>query len=174
MRSRYKLITGSLVLLSLLLVSCMTKEPPPPATLEMSILSSIHVNPNTLGKSSPIVIRYYELKSTAVFEATDFFDLTDPDKNILKNDLLGRDELEIHPGTEQTVQRELDNATQFIGIVAAYRDLEQSRWRAVLPITAHADNAFIIRLGETTITVSNPAEEKKSKTDGDNQSKFDF
>ncbi|MES9906484.1 MAG: type VI secretion system lipoprotein TssJ, partial [Sedimenticola sp.] len=145
MHSRYKLITGSLVLLSLLLVSCMKpKEPPPPATVEMNFLSSIHLNPNTQGQSSPIVVRYYELKSTAVFESSDYFDLTDPDKNLLANDLLGRDEIEVPPGTEQTVHRELDIATQFIGIVAAYRDLEQSRWRAVLPITAHAANAFII------------------------------
>ncbi|MES9880665.1 MAG: type VI secretion lipoprotein TssJ, partial [Sedimenticola sp.] len=60
------------------------------------------------------------------------------------------------------------------GIVAAYRDLEQSRWRAVLPITAHAANAFIIRLGETAISVSDPAAEDKGKTGDDNQSKFDF
>ena len=61
--------------------------------------------------------------------------------------------------------------TVVIGCNAAYRDLEQARWRVVLPVKPNAPNAFIVRLGKADITVSEPATERKGSAD---QSKFDF
>lgn len=170
MGRHHKLITSVLVFVSLLLTGCIKNEPQP-STLEAHLLTSIHVNPNALGKPSPIFVRYYELKSTATFENTDFFTLIDTDKNVLGADLLEMSEIELPPGTERVINLQLNPATRFIGVVAAYRELEQAKWRAMLPIKAHAHNAFVIRLGKATISVSDPSSIKTGST---NESKFDF
>lgn len=173
MPSIQKLITGILILFSLLIVGCMTKEPPPPASLNAQFIASVHVNPNAAGKPSPIVIRYYELKSPAVFETTDFFTLSDPNSNALGQDRLGQNEIEISPGTEQIINQELHPGTRYIGVVAAYRDLEQSDWRAVAPITPNKPNPLVIRFSKSVVSISAPMDRDNGNKDSD-QSKFDF
>ena len=169
-----KLLAGILLLMLPLFFGCATGPTAPPTTLEAQFLTSNQVNPNAAGKPSPIVVRYYELKSATVFENTDFFTLTDTDKSILANDLLGKDEMEMPPAAERTVSRNLDPSTRYLGIVAAYRDLEETHWRVVVPIAPHTPNTFIVRLGKAAISVSGSAAEKRGPADSTDKSKFNF
>lgn len=92
------------------------------------------VNPDADGRPSPLVVRYYELSSRSQFEREDFDRLFDSPESSLGPDLLVREELELQPASDLEITRRLNPNARFVGLVAAYRDIETARWRAVIEV----------------------------------------
>lgn len=124
-----------------------------PASLSVTITVASNANPDVRGRPSPVVIRLYELRSTTSFESADFFSLNDKDQATLGGDIVNRDEFFLQPGQSQTIQRKASATSRGIGVFAAYRDLERSKWRAVttipVPIVLDAKSA-----NQKAITIS--------------------
>lgn len=151
--NRIKNTIYALPLIMLMLSGCMTKEIPP-TYLTTMFQASYELNPNSDGKPSPIIVRLYELKKEALFQDSDFFDLYDNDLKILAADLISRNELEFRPGEDRTIKYELDPATRFIALIAAYRDLDGAEWRVSTKVAQQMTNTFIINLERAKITLS--------------------
>ena len=87
--------------LLLVLVGCASPPkpppPPPPTIIQVSLDAQANVNPDTRGRPSPVVVRFYELKTPANFNAADFFCLFERDKETLAADMLTRDEFQLMP-----------------------------------------------------------------------------
>ncbi|TXC80111.1 type VI secretion system lipoprotein TssJ [Paraburkholderia azotifigens] len=98
--------------------------------LDLSIAASSGVNPDDEKRAAPVVVRVYELKNADAFNSADFFSLQDKDKVMLADDLVVRDQFQLRPGEHKTIQRDADQATTMLGVIAAYRDLPNSVWRA--------------------------------------------
>lgn len=94
-------------------------------------------NPDARGRPSPVVLRIVELKGLAAFEAADFFSLFERDKETLGGELVAREEMMLQPGEQRASRRELNAETRFVGVIAAYRDIDRSVWRASMPVTPH-------------------------------------
>jgi type VI secretion system protein VasD len=154
MRIRQLIVAAVLILSGLALSGCFTKEPPPPSTLVAKFLTSSHLNPNVDGAPSPVIVRLYELKSTGNFMGNDFFSLFDDESTVLADDLIAREEMRFNPNETKTINRELDPMTRHIGVLAAFRDLDKSSWRAAVSISEHQTNAFTILLGQNEISIS--------------------
>jgi len=122
-------------------------------SFEARLVASASLNPDPSGRASPLVVRLYELKDRAAFDRADFFDLFDNESATLGADLVTRDEIQLEPGQQRKVERRLDDATKFLGIIAAYRDLDNAEWRAVVPIRQNHGNEFSIGLGGQAVTV---------------------
>jgi|SRR5215467_1100886 len=100
-----------------------------PPLMRGSIKAAATTNPDLRGRPSPIVVRVYELKSVAAFGNADFFALFDKESETLGRDLVGREEYDLRPDETLPYRRQLQPDTKFMGVVAAFRDLEKSRWR---------------------------------------------
>ncbi|MBN3775992.1 membrane protein [Burkholderia lata] len=117
-------------------------KPKEPIRLDMRVNALPDANPDDRGRAAPIVVRIYELKSDGAFESADFFTLQTQDKTVLADDVVKRDELQLRPGEHQTLVRRPDPATKTIGVIAAYRDLPNTVWRAVYAMPAAPDKAW--------------------------------
>ena len=117
----------------LVLAGCMSA--PKKAELKGSITSTKGLNPDYKGRPSPVVLRIYQLRTTSAFEAADFFSLYDKDKAVLGADLVSREETEVSPGKKRGYKVEIDPATKYIGVIAAFRDYEKARWRSMVKLT---------------------------------------
>lgn len=126
---------------------------PDPSTIESTLLADLKVNPDINGRASPLVTRFYELKSLSVFNSADFFTLYEQDVAVLGDELLARDELRFQPGEEKQVSRELQPDTRFIGVIGAYRDIENATWRKSLEVQLNAKTAFVVEFGESAIEI---------------------
>jgi type VI secretion system protein VasD len=129
----------SLAAVLLMLVACKStgdSQSKPAIQLELTIVAADSVNPDVQRRAAPIVMRLYELKNTVAFEAADYFTLYDSEKATLGGDLLKRDEYILRPGEKQHIARKADLATTALGVVASYRDLPGSVWRAVYAMPA--------------------------------------
>jgi len=154
----------TLLFVALAMTGCFTKKAPPPTELSAKFLTSEYLNPNADGVPSPIVVRLYELKSTARFNNTDFFSLFDNDVTVLGSDLLNKDGFSFNPDESKTIHRILDPATRFIAVMAAYRDLETSTWRATSVISEHKLNTFTIHLDNNKLSILTGSSDTDKKT----------
>lgn len=103
--------------------------------LELSLSASDDLNPDLHGRPSPIVLRLLELKHPVAFENADFFSLYQRPKAALAVDLVNSEELELSPGKHLDLKLQVSDASHYVGVLAAYRDLPQSQWRYVIPLT---------------------------------------
>lgn len=150
---------GAVMLVFALVVGALSgcaKPPPPPPkpkVLTLDVQAAANVNPDARGRPSPVVVRIYELKAAAGFESADFLSLHEKDQSLLGADIVVRDEFVLSPGESKTLKREAGES-KFLAVMAAFRDLERARWRAVSPLVLGSDNAFTIRLDASALQLT--------------------
>lgn len=98
------------------------------------ISASAQLNPDYQGRPSPIVLILFQLKSAETFKNADFFSLYDPDSHVLGGDLIGRSQMMLQPGEMRPFEAEFDEAARYIGVVAAFRDIEKAEWRGLVEL----------------------------------------
>jgi len=108
--------------------------PPKDFILEGSVTASAELNPNRNGRPSPVTVVIFHLKSGDAFQFGDFFGLYDPDNGIVASDLIKRVDMQLQPGQVLPIASEFDPETTHIGVLVAFRDIDNAEWRAVLPI----------------------------------------
>lgn len=122
-------------------------------SIEATIEASQDINPDYEGNPSPLVVRLYELKSPTAFNNAGFFALYDSDAAELGDDMQGREEWDFAPGDKVTIERDLQPETRWVGVMGAYRDIENTAWRAVAEMDEGSSNDVIIALGRTGISI---------------------
>jgi len=111
--------------------------------LDLKLTASDRLNPDIHGRSSPIVVRLLELKHPVAFESADFFSLYERARQSLTPDLVTSEELQLRPGETVELKLSVQEGSRFVGVLAAYRDLPETRWRYTVPLEltgiTHAD-----------------------------------
>ena len=147
-------VAAALVLWTgLVALGCSTPPPPKPKVLTVDVQAAANVNPDARGRPSPVVVRVYELKSAAPFETADFVSLYEKDQTLLGAEIVVRDEFVLSPGESKSIRRDAGDS-KFLAVMAAFRDLERARWRAVSPLVAGKDNAFAVRLESSMLQLT--------------------
>ncbi len=127
------------------------KEEEKPIVTKLQFEVAKNINPDTEGQASPVVVRIHQLSSRTVFDNNDFFALYEEPEGTLSVDLLGKDQFVFNPGDELEHKMTLESNTKFIGVLVAYRDIENARWRAVIKVDSKKDNKFLIALDRLSI-----------------------
>jgi type VI secretion system protein VasD len=152
-----------LVTVTLLSVGCASSGPPPVINIGIDVKVSADLNPDQNGRPSPLVLAIYQLKSADDFRNKDFFTVFDPGATALGTDLLRREQITLQPGVDQALAAEFDPQTEFVGVVGAFSDIENSQWRAVVPlpegelkdrIKFFKSNRLTITVGERTVSIA--------------------
>ncbi|MBD8577092.1 type VI secretion system lipoprotein TssJ [Pseudomonas syringae] len=124
-----------LVCSTLLLASCSSLSPYSSLTkLDLTLVASDRLNPDLHGRPSPIVVRLFELRHPVAFETADFFSLYERARDTLAPDLIVSEELELRPGQTRHLKLRIEQG-RHVGVLAAYRDLNQARWRQVVTVS---------------------------------------
>jgi type VI secretion system protein VasD len=114
-----------------LLAGCAsTPKAPVPLTLHVRLTASDDINPDTTGRASPVVVRLYQLHDASSFGTADFFAIYDHEKATLAADLVGSAEYVLRPGETRDLDLQPDPNVQNLAVLAAFRDLPNSQWRA--------------------------------------------
>jgi type VI secretion system protein VasD len=152
---------GPIVLVAgALLLSACAAKPPKPAPAHAELIVSGDVNPDASGRASPVVVRVYQLRNDGEFNGTDFFGLYEKEKETLGASLVSREEYVLAPGENRKLDLPLNAETRFIGVVAAFRDIRSSRWRAISrppEKTLHdliRKGGITVRLGKDNVTLT--------------------
>lgn len=127
---------------------------PKPTLVSGSLHAAADVNPSVSKRPSPLLVRVYELKSATAFNSADFLALFQRDQAELGPDLVGREEFMLNPGESRPITKTLAPETRFIGVFAAYRDLERARWRAVVAVEPGKKHKLQVRADELAISAA--------------------
>ncbi|WP_459615753.1 type VI secretion system lipoprotein TssJ [Bordetella sp. 2513F-2] len=117
-----------------ILAGCSSTASRRPVPYAIELHADPAVNPDANGRPSPIQVTVYELSSPSTFESRDFFTLQGDAQAALGKELLNTEQIILRPGQTYKVSQPGNVEARVVGIVAAYRDLESSRWRLVIPL----------------------------------------
>ena len=145
---RHRLAGAALVAL-LTLASC--ASPPKPTLVAATLQAGAASNPDVRKRASPLVVRVYELRSAASFESADFVSLYERDQATLAAEMIGREEFVLRPGESRNWDKVAAPDTKFIGVMAAFRDIERARWKSIVPIKPGVKNTLTIRADDIAI-----------------------
>lgn len=136
-----------------MLAACASPPPPPkPTVVAATLQATASANPDSRKRASPLVVRIYELKSSAAFDAADFLSLYERDQATLAAEMGAREEFTLRPGDSKPWEKTVGPDVRFIGVIGAFRDIERARWKAIVPVKANARNVVTIRADDITIT----------------------
>jgi len=136
---------------------------PIPDSFSISINTSSDLNPDDDDRSSPVVLRVYELSDDKLFNESDFFDLYDEDSEVFETAFyLKKQEMELNPNESRKLDMTLSDDTKYVGFIAAYRDIDAAKWREVHSITkqratgvpVYSSRGLVVDLKKNKIVVS--------------------
>ena len=129
----FKILTAFMALM--LLAGCSSLSPYSKLTkLNLKLTASDQLNPDLNGRPSPIVVRLLELKHPVTFENADFFSLYERARESLAPDLVVGEELELRPGQTVELKLSVGEGSRYVGVLAAYRDLPETKWRYTVQV----------------------------------------
>jgi type VI secretion system protein VasD len=105
---------------------------PKDLVLRGELVASDTINPNRDGRASPVTVVIYHLKSSEAFMSADFFNLYQADSEAVAADLIRRIDMQVQPGQLLELSSEFDPETTHIGILAAFRDIDNASWRTLV------------------------------------------
>ena len=132
MNKKNRLTVGLGAIAMALLLSACAAKPPEDVTIKGSVYAVDSINPDSLGRPSPLLVKVFQLGAVDKFEAADYFALSDSADATLGADLLGVESFLLAPGDTKPYEGEFDPQTRFIGVIAGYRNIHQAQWRAVV------------------------------------------
>lgn len=128
---------------------------PKPAKVSLNLVASNSVNPDLEGRPSPVVVQVYRIRAADAFNNARFFELYDDAEQVLGQDLVGVTEIEMSPDSNRTLSVEGMTAdTRYIGVLAAYRDIDEARWRAIVETPSGEKLDFQVALDALSVVVT--------------------
>jgi type VI secretion system protein VasD len=151
---RGPLAAALLLLVATGLGACAAPAQPDPTVVRLTVTASPTINPDPQGRPSPVAVHVYRLTSPTNFSQADFFQLLEQEQETLGAELLGSDQVVVTPGGSQTVLREFEPNGQFIGVVAAFRDIDSASWRAYAPVPQNQTTPMTATVDTLSISLS--------------------
>ncbi|MCX8655681.1 type VI secretion system lipoprotein TssJ [Gilliamella sp. B2840] len=125
-------------------------------TLHLDITARAELNLDDEEKSSPVVIRIYQLTKDDAFKSASYQNLVDQDNDELKATLLDTKEIVLKPNTSVSIEVPFDDRAKFAAVVALYKEpnLKEDSWRLILKRSdLHITKARKIEASKYTIKI---------------------
>ncbi|HHX8659341.1 TPA: type VI secretion system lipoprotein TssJ [Vibrio diabolicus] len=142
-----------LLLISMVLFGCSAANLVVDPYSDLEITANHNINPDSNGRPSPVVVYVFELTSNTLFESQDFFSIYEESEKVLGPDLVNKYEISLTPGQKEKYQASMSPKTEYLGIVAAFRDIENSNWRQVIEVDKTGYNTYQILLEDLSLVV---------------------
>jgi type VI secretion system protein VasD len=121
------------------------------------------INPDELGKASPLFIRMYELKAKKMMKKADFIELYERDKEVLGADMLAVHKLKhFEPGESRTEHFVLAKNTHYVVLYAEFLEFKDSKYKLIIPVVANNvfRNSVVIRVSGNELIFDQQVDEE--------------
>ena len=148
-----------LLCLIMLLAGCglfkKKKPPPPPEPTRVVIQfeATADINLNAEGRSSPLYVHIYQLRSYSDFGKAGFFSLYDKADQVLGKALIDQQEILLKPNEKRTVFFETPDDTQTIGLVGLFMEYITAKWKTAAGVQANKTTVINVTIDGTGIMV---------------------
>lgn len=106
-----------------------------PTKVTFSLVADEGMNPNITGETSPVEVQIFELKDDSMFMSADYDQLREDHKKALKSNFVEVYDYVLTPGQFKFVTAfEVDEDTNYIGVMANFSDIELSEWKKAVKV----------------------------------------
>jgi type VI secretion system VasD/TssJ family lipoprotein len=102
--------------------------------LQLLVQAQRSLNTDARNVSASLALRVYVLRDASGFEKASFDSLYDDDEATLGSNVLVRESLHLRPGEARELALELSGDARAVAVFGAFREIEHSQWRAILPL----------------------------------------
>ncbi|WP_345533478.1 type VI secretion system lipoprotein TssJ [Viridibacterium curvum] len=134
---------GTLLLPAMLLGGCSLFSKAP-TTAQITVKADNEVNVDSRKRATPIAVRVYLLRNTTAFGTADFFSLWEKEQQTLAESMQWREELMLKPGESRVLDKRETADAKFVGVVAAFRNIDKASWRASEVLIPNKLNKIVI------------------------------
>ena len=121
--------------------------------VDLKVTASQNLNPDLNERPSPVVLGFYELTDKIPFKSLGFSKISYQSYQNLKTTLIDYSTIEVRPSEIKNRLIKLHHNTAYLGIVAAYRQLDNSRWKQLIELPNNKNHMHInIRLTQTKMS----------------------
>jgi len=117
--------------------------------LQIDFLVDADINPDELGRASPLFIRMYQLKTNKMMKKASFIEIFERDKEVLGADMVSVHKLKrFKPGESRTEHFVLDEKTYYVALFAEFLEFKESKFKLIIPVVANNvfRNSVVIRV----------------------------
>jgi len=120
----------AVIVLTMFLISCSSKKErePEQGEIKIHLIADKDINPNEYGHPAPLNLFIYNVREVDVFSNADFFEIIEGTSKALQSASSEIYEAILKPGEKRTIFLKPENDVQTLGIVGAYRNLNDSVW----------------------------------------------
>jgi type VI secretion system protein VasD len=144
--------------------------------LQIEFIVDADINPDELGKASPLFIRMYELKTSKMMKKADFISIYERDKEVLGSDMLAVHKLKrFKPGESRTEHFVLSKDTHYVALYGEFLEFQESKFKLIIPVVANNvfRNSVVIRVSGNELIFDEPVKEASESSSEDSGSGFD-
>ncbi|GAB2655914.1 type VI secretion system lipoprotein TssJ [Vibrio panuliri] len=106
-----------------------------PTKVTFSIVAQEGMNPSVMGQSSPVEIQVFELVDDSMFMSSSYDQMREDYEKALKSNFVKSYDYAMTPGQFKFVNAiEVDEETNYIGIMAHFSDIELSEWKKAVKV----------------------------------------
>jgi len=120
---------------------------------DVEISAGHNINPDMNGRPSPVAVYIFELTSDTLFESQDFFSLYEGASDVLGPDMVSKTELSLSPGQLERYHSTMKPGVEYIGIIVAFRDIENANWRRVIKVDRTGYHTYELLLDELSLAI---------------------
>jgi type VI secretion system VasD/TssJ family lipoprotein len=106
----------------------------PKRNLQLLVQAQRSLNTDARDASASLALRVYVLRDASGFEKASFDSLYDDDEATLGSNVLVRESLHLRPGEARELALEVSSEARAVAVFGAFREIEHSQWRAILPL----------------------------------------
>jgi len=170
--SRIKPVTGHflsfvMVIALLNITGCSVTSRVWPPYDKVLITADKNVNPDINNRPSPVEVKIYELSSRTTFDNLDFDGLFNHPDAQLSDELLSKLVFFLQPNETLKHKIKMQKETSYIAVLAAYRDIDNIRWKHIYKVKSHGHYRHKITLSADGIVAGKVVEETE-KDDKEN------
>lgn len=135
----------------------------PDTNMTLTLAAAADINPDQIGEASPLNVKTYLLSERTTFDNLGFESALDEAAVILSDQLLSTKEYIFQPKESIQYAIKLGKETKFIAIVAAYRDVDKSRWKLVVPVDSEDPEDHAVKLTKDSVILTKVTEEDEQE-----------
>jgi len=106
--------------------------------LQIDFIVDADINPDELGKASPLFIRMYELQSKKMMKKADFIELYERSEEVLGADMIAMHKLKhFKPGETRTEHFVLSPKTRYVTLYGEFLEYKESKYKLIIPVVAN-------------------------------------
>lgn len=150
-------LAGLLLVIAALLLVQSDADAAKTIKVKIAITAAESLNPDYQGRPSPVNVIVFQLTSADAFTSEDFFSLFEPDAAALGGDMLSRTQMLLQPGEVREWEADFEKETRYVGVIAAFRDIENAQWRAIVELPEKGLISRFFKKNKLRITVDSLA-----------------